>query len=153
MHHRAPYREFFTSSMAGLRNRQSNAALNAALSVVFSFALGGVVTPRAYAQTETTESPSALLKQASSSLRDGNMAEAARLAQKASEGSDHDAAVQQRAGELLFLSGSVQESLPRFEQANTLDEKLAPHNWQRGVGEKFAASGSSVRINFDSTTK
>ncbi|MFO0939131.1 MAG: hypothetical protein U0930_00035 [Pirellulales bacterium] len=44
-----------------------------------------------------------------------------------------DARVQQRAAELLYLAGHAKESVSLFDKANQLDEKRAPHNWQRGI--------------------
>lgn len=44
-----------------------------------------------------------------------------------------DPRVQQRAAEILYLSGHAKESVPLFDKANELDTKRAPHNWQRGI--------------------
>lgn len=41
--------------------------------------------------------------------------------------------VQQRAAELLYLSGHVQQSLPLFDRAIELEPARAAHNWQRGI--------------------
>jgi lipoprotein NlpI len=74
-----------------------------------------------------------LLKAAGSAYNAGRFEEAAKNAQEASAAAPDEASVQQSAGQVLFLSGKVHESLPCFEKANQLDTNLAPHNWQRGV--------------------
>lgn len=44
-----------------------------------------------------------------------------------------DARVQQRAAELMYLSGHVKESVPLFDLANELAPNRAAENWQRGI--------------------
>lgn len=44
-----------------------------------------------------------------------------------------NARVQQRAAELLYLSGHPKDSIQRFDRANELNPKGEAHNWQRGI--------------------
>lgn len=96
---------------------------------------------------------SGLLRQADSALRAEQLEQAAKLATQASAADREHASVQQRAGEILFLSGKLDQSLSCFDRANQLDPNLAPHNWQRGVAlgcaGKFAEGAEQFRIHHE----
>lgn len=76
---------------------------------------------------------SEFIQAAGAAYNAGKLDEAVKNAEAARAAAPDDASVQQTAGQVLFLSGKVAESLPCFERANQLDATLAPHNWQRGV--------------------
>jgi lipoprotein NlpI len=111
---------------------------------------GGCADTQAQTQTEKARG---LLQTANTQLNADKLADAGLLAQQAAEAAPDDAGVQMRAGEILFLSGKVAESIPCFDAANKLDPQLAPHNWQRGVAlgclGKFQEGADQFRTHHD----
>lgn len=99
------------------------------------------------------EHPEKLLQSAAEALNSKKYAEAAKLAKEASAGALNNPSIQQHAGEVLFLAGDAQASLPCFERANKLNPAAAPRNWQRGVAlgcaGKFAEGAEQFRIHQD----
>jgi lipoprotein NlpI len=120
------------------------------LAIVSLFAL---VAPACRAADDSSDAPAALLRSAADALQGDRREDAIRLAKQASDKGLQEAAVQQRAAEILFLAGDVTGSLPCFERANQMDASLAPHNWQRGVAlgcaGKFAEGAEQFRLHHE----
>lgn len=74
-----------------------------------------------------------MLSEASQAYAAKDYAQAADKALKAAELDQQSAALQQRAGELVFLSGKPEESLKLFDRVIKLAPESAPQNWQRGI--------------------
>lgn len=92
------------------------------------------------ANTDPLKKAHELLQKATKAYNEDKWDESSKFAQEASGLAPEQADVQQSAGQLLFLSGKVNQSLPCFDKANQLDKSLAPHNWQRGVALGCAGS-------------
>lgn len=158
MSDRARYREvaiptmgrLVTSAGSGRLARAPIARIVIASTLILAAALAAV--PCLAAEADLTKARS-LLREADIALRAEKLEAAARLATEASASAEDHAGVQQRAGEILFLSGEVDQSLPCFDRANRLDPTLAPHNWQRGVAlgcaGKFAEGAEQFRVHHE----
>ena len=94
-----------------------------------------------------------LLQNAAQSLGSKKYTEAIKMAKEAAALAADSPAIQQRAGEILFLSGDAEASLPCFDRANKLHPPLAAQNWQRGVAlgciGKFAEGAEQFRIHHE----
>lgn len=153
----APYRQYPIPTMGELSLSENVARLGRSgilgVLAVSTLILAGNLTPECRADDAALERARMLLREADSRLRAEKLGEAAKLATEASAAAENHAGVQQRAGEILFLSGQVEESLPCFDRANQLDTTLAPHNWQRGVAlgcvGKFAEGAEQFRLHHE----
>ena len=151
---RAPYREWFVCSMAGRIVSQSDGSgpegCNRWTAVFIAVAVTLGFCNSALAQAQ---SPQALLRSANEALQADKFEGAIGLAKRASESDRKAAFVQQRAGEILFQAGAIEDSLVCFDRAIKLDESLRPHNWQRGVAlgcaGKFAEGAEQFRLHHE----
>lgn len=81
----------------------------------------------------TNEQAQLLFRDAGRAFADGQFSRVLEKVKQVVELLPDDARVQQRAGELLYRSGHVLESLKHFDRANELEPARADHNWQRGI--------------------
>lgn len=148
MSDRARYLECSAPSMGSAVGRLVKCSLPA-----MAMALLHLLAASACSAQAQPDSPQAMLQAASEALKAEKVDESAKLAKKAAEVGRQDAAIQQRAAEILFLSGDPQASLPYFDRAIELDAKLAPHNWQRGVAlgcaGKFSEGADQFRLHHE----
>jgi lipoprotein NlpI len=86
-------------------------------------------TPAATQQAQVVR----LLTDASQALEQEEFSRAGELAQQAAAALPDNAAVQQNAAEILYLSGKAAESVPLFDRVVELAPEAAAHNWQRGI--------------------
>lgn len=99
------------------------------------------------------EHPEKLLQRAAQAIEDKEYAEAAKFAKEAAAAGLANPGIQQRCGEVLFLAGEAEASLPCFDRANKLNPAGATRNWQRGVAlgcaGKFAEGAEQFRIHHE----
>jgi lipoprotein NlpI len=84
-----------------------------------------------------------LLRSGAEALSSAKFEEAKKYATKVAELLPKNSRVQQRAAELLYLSGYASESIPVFDKANELDPSLLAKNWQLGIA--LATNGDFKR--------
>lgn len=84
-----------------------------------------------------------LLAAAGDGLNNGDRKQTLENCQKVIGLLPDDLRVQQRAAELLYLSGYAKESLPAFDRVIELDPSKAAQNWQRGIA--LATAGEFKR--------
>lgn len=84
-----------------------------------------------------------LLRTAAEAMRSGKYETTLEKAKQVAELLPKDWRVQQRAAELIYLSGYAKESLPLFDLANALSPQRAADNWQRGIA--LATAGDFKR--------
>ncbi len=132
-----------------------------ALGTVLKFiCLAGWLTfsgPACRGQETPQKQANSLMRTAQAAYKDDKYDEAAKAAIAAAALAPDKADLQQAVGEILFLCGKAEDSIPYFDKANTLMPDMAPHNWQRGVAprlyRKFAEGadqfGSHHEVNPD----
>lgn len=126
-------------------------------SLVLALFFGCLISCPAGCQESSRSEPAAdsnaneLLVAANRALNEEEFSEVARLARKAAALDNTTPRIQQLAGELLYLSGHAEQSLPCFDRAIELDPELGPRNWQRGLAlatvGKFAEGAKQFKVH------
>ena len=103
--------------------------------VLVAMVVGGILpgAGRVLGQDAQLERADRILREAGRELASGNYDAVRIKANEVAKLLPDSAAAQQRAAELLYLSGHPLESLPLFDRVVELSPEDAPHNWQRGI--------------------
>ncbi|HBE67434.1 MAG TPA: hypothetical protein DDW52_04725 [Planctomycetaceae bacterium] len=126
-------------------------------SVALALAVGTLICSPAGCQEASSRdadpeaSANELLIAANRFLNQEKFSEVPKLSEKAASLESKSPRVQQRVGELLYLSGHAKQSLQYFDRAIELEPELAARNWQRGLAlatiGKFAEGARQFKIH------